>query len=119
MSENELNRLKAKPGVAVWRLQLGDRVESVPAQILVTAVILLNAIILGLDTSASARASMGPLISTIDKLCLVFFVIELLDVPRRGFQWEPDHAVIRGVSRGRGSSAWKGFICRWDAGGAL
>lgn len=40
-------------------------------------VILFNAILLGLETSAAAMASFGPAIITLDKLCLAIFIVEI------------------------------------------
>ena len=44
----------------------------------IIAVIIFNAIILGLDTSATMRGMAGPLLSALDTLCLSIFVIELV-----------------------------------------
>lgn len=78
MSETELSRLRKVPGITPGRLALAERIESFPVQIIVTSVIVLNAIILGLDTSEAAHERLGPAIGWIDSLCLVFFVGELL-----------------------------------------
>ena len=56
--------------VAAW-------VESSPVQHFVIVVIVLNAIILGMDTSAGLRASYGAWLHWVDVACLVVFVIEL------------------------------------------
>ena len=77
MSVSEFVNLKKDPSTASWRITLAERLESVPIQIMVTSVIVLNAIILGLDTSEGVRQSLGPILDWADKLCLVFFVIEL------------------------------------------
>ncbi len=53
-------------------------VENQNFQRLVIAVIILNGIVLGLETSDLAMALAGPVLLTIDKLCLGFFVVELL-----------------------------------------
>ncbi|MBO9456805.1 ion transporter [Paracoccus sp. R12_1] len=44
---------------------------------LITAVILFNALILGLETSAVVMARLGPMILFLDALCLAVFVIEI------------------------------------------
>jgi len=44
----------------------------------IMAVILFNAFILGLETSAAAMAAAGPLIVLLDRLCLGIFVIEIV-----------------------------------------
>lgn len=44
----------------------------------ITAVILLNSIILGLDTSIFMRQNYGTILTLIDKICLWIFVIEII-----------------------------------------
>ena len=44
---------------------------------LVVAVIIFNAIILGMETSPRLMAAAGPLIISLDKACLAFFVVEI------------------------------------------
>ncbi|MGB1234572.1 MAG: ion transporter [Planktomarina sp.] len=44
----------------------------------IIVVILVNAVLLGLETSKGTMAVVGPLIHTLDKLCLIIFVIELI-----------------------------------------
>lgn len=53
-------------------------VENQKFQRLVIAVIILNGIVLGLETSDRVMSLAGPVLLTIDKLCLGFFVVELL-----------------------------------------
>ncbi|WP_291318270.1 ion transporter [Desulfonatronospira sp.] len=53
-------------------------VENQNFQRLVIAVIILNGIVLGLETSELAMSLAGPVLLTLDKLCLSFFVVELL-----------------------------------------
>jgi len=43
----------------------------------ITAVIVVNAVLLGMETSQTLMARFGPLIEALDKLCLVIFVVEL------------------------------------------
>lgn len=43
----------------------------------VIGVIVLNAIILGLDTSETISSAIGPVINVLDKLCLVVFIVEI------------------------------------------
>lgn len=52
-------------------------VESAWVQRFVIAVIVLNAVILGMDTSPALRASLGPWLSLLDTACLAIFVVEL------------------------------------------
>ncbi len=44
----------------------------------IMAVIVLNAVVLGMETSPSVMAAVGPVLLLIDKLCLAIFVAELL-----------------------------------------
>ena len=44
----------------------------------IVGVIIFNAIILGLETSKPVMAVAGPLISTLDNICLAIFVVELV-----------------------------------------
>ena len=44
----------------------------------VVAVILLNAVVLGMETSDTLMAQAGPLILALDKACLAFFIVEIL-----------------------------------------
>ena len=44
----------------------------------IIAVIIFNAIILGMETSDSIMATAGPLITALDRICLAIFVVELL-----------------------------------------
>ncbi len=47
-------------------------------QRVVIAVIILNGVVLGLETSSTVMALAGPVLLTIDRLCLAFFVAEIL-----------------------------------------
>jgi voltage-gated sodium channel len=60
-----------------WRHRLGIWIESVAVQRAVIAVIVINAIILGMETSATLRQSIGPTMKLIDHLALAIFVVEL------------------------------------------
>ena len=44
---------------------------------LVVAVIIFNAVLLGMETSPKLMAAAGPLIVSLDRACLVFFVVEI------------------------------------------
>lgn len=60
------------------RGRLQRLVDSPRTQRIVTALILLNAVTLGLETSESAMATAGPLLVLIDRLILTVFVLEIL-----------------------------------------
>ena len=52
--------------------------ESAGVRKFITAVILFNAVILGLETSDVAMAKVGLLIGFLDRICLAIFVVELV-----------------------------------------
>lgn len=74
----EVAVLAARPGVAAWRVRLAERVESAPVTRTIVAVILVNAVLMGLETHAPLMASHGDLIHALDKVCLAIFVVELV-----------------------------------------
>lgn len=59
------------------RARLADWIESPRIRNLIIAVIILNAVLLGMETSPALMAAAGPLIVTLDKICLGIFVVEL------------------------------------------
>lgn len=59
------------------RARVAAFVESPPVQRFVIAVIVLNAIVLGMDTSPALRASFGGWLALVDAACLAIFVLEL------------------------------------------
>lgn len=77
MSDLDLKQLEQQSNVAPWRLQWARWVESVPVQSTITAIILVNAVVLGLETSPTLRDRWGPGLVLLDRLCLLAFVLEL------------------------------------------
>jgi voltage-gated sodium channel len=61
-----------------WRSRLADIAESVPAQRVITALIVVNAVTLGLETAPSMMAKYGPWLVWLDHVILWVFVAELL-----------------------------------------
>lgn len=59
------------------RAALAEWVESPRVRHFILAVILINAIVLGLETSKAAMAAAGPLLVAIDRACLAVFVVEI------------------------------------------
>lgn len=55
----------------------GAWVESAPVQKFITALIIINAVILGMETSPSIMAAAGPLIVALDSAILAVFVVEI------------------------------------------
>jgi voltage-gated sodium channel len=60
-----------------WRVQLGDLVESPRFRNAIMAVILINAVLLGMETSPAIMESWGPIIRALDRACLAVFVLEI------------------------------------------
>lgn len=84
-----------------WRNTLGRRLESAVVQRSLIALILINAVILGLETSPSLMARWGGFLMTLDRAILAIFVVEIalrLAVHRLAFFRDPwsvfDFAVV-------------------------
>jgi voltage-gated sodium channel len=77
MSEQDLLNLLSRNGVAPWRQSLARWVESNAVQKFIISVILLNGLILGLETSPAFMDRIGGLLLLLDKLCLVVFILEI------------------------------------------
>jgi voltage-gated sodium channel len=60
-----------------WRARLGEFVESAAIRNGIMVVILINAVLLGMETSPAIMAEWGPLIRALDRACLAVFVIEI------------------------------------------
>jgi len=86
MSELDMQRLMERRGVSAVRLGLARWVESRWVQQVVLVAILVNAVILGLETSDAAMARFGGVLVAIDKLCLGLFVVELA-VKMVAYRW--------------------------------
>lgn len=59
------------------RQRLGGIIASRQWELGITAVILFNAVTLGLETSATIMAAVGPLLYAIDRIVLAIFVVEI------------------------------------------
>jgi voltage-gated sodium channel len=86
------------------RQRLGDWIESPRIQKLIIGVILANAVVLGLETSARAMAAWGPWLIRLDQAMLTIFVIEIaLKLYARGFgffrsAWNVFDFVVVGIA---------------------
>jgi len=60
-----------------WRQRLGDWILSGPVQRFITAVIAVNAITLGLETSPTVMAATGDLLPILDRIFIAIFVVEI------------------------------------------
>ena len=65
-----------RPGPA-WRMRLRAFVESTVVQRSVLALIVVNAVILGMETSASVMDAVGGVLVALDRLILAVFVVEI------------------------------------------
>jgi voltage-gated sodium channel len=61
-----------------WRRRLAEFIEHPRTQFFVMTLILVNAAILGLETSATAMRNWGTLLVRLDQLILGVFVVEIL-----------------------------------------
>lgn len=78
MSEQDMQMLMNRSGVVAWRLRLSAWIEAKGIQRFIIAVILLNSVILGMETSATLMAQYGVWLKTLDKICLAIFIVELV-----------------------------------------
>lgn len=78
MGEDDLISLRNRSGIPRWRISLAEWVESKRIQAFIIGVILVNAVVLGLETDAALMARSGTLLVALDKACLAVFIIELL-----------------------------------------
>ncbi len=60
-----------------WRIRLDAAIESRPAQHFLSALIVLNAAALGVETSRWASTRFGDLIASVDNVVLLVFLVEL------------------------------------------
>ena len=93
-----MNETPMNPPSNHWRLRLGALMESTAITRLVTALIILNAAILGIQTYPGLMAEWGELLLTLDQLILAVFILEL---------------ALRFVARGLGllRDPWAVFDC--------
>jgi voltage-gated sodium channel len=110
MSEHDLISLMSRRGVAPWRLSLARWVESSAVQRVIIAVILLNGLILGMETSDALMARFGDVLLFVDKLCLGVFIVEIglklaayrLAFWRNGWNWFDFFVVAIALAPGTG-----------------
>lgn len=112
MGEKELIELSRRRDVSDGRMKLARWVESTPVQTFIVVVILLNAAILGLETSPAMMAKWGGLLVALDKACLGIFILEIgiKLYAYRGMFWKSgwnvfDVAVV-GIALAPGAGAW-------------
>ena len=87
-----------------FRSRLGTFLDRSDVQAVIIGVIVFNAILLGLETSARAMEMAGPAIIALDRLCLTIFTVELLlKLYARGLSffrsgWNIFDVVVVGIS---------------------
>jgi voltage-gated sodium channel len=77
MSETDLLEILKRNDVSGSRIRLAKWIESGRVQSFIIIAILLNALILGLETSTTVMSSFSGILIALDKLCLAVFVAEL------------------------------------------
>ena len=95
MSEQDLLHLLNLKAAAPWRIALARWIESSRVQAFIVGVILLNALILGLETSDAMMDQFGVILILVDKVCLAVFLVEIalkmaayrLHFWRNGWNW--------------------------------
>ena len=112
MGDDDLKRPRAAPGASLARVAVAEFVESPRVQRVVVAAILVNALVLGLETSDALMAGWGGLLTGIDRLCLLLFVAELLAklfAQRGGFfrsGWNCFDLFVIGIALVPGAGPW-------------
>ncbi|MEO0510162.1 MAG: ion transporter [Verrucomicrobiota bacterium] len=77
MSEQDLIRLLERSDLPQWRVKLARWVESTSIQKFIIGIIILNGLILGLETSPTIMERFGGVLVFLDKLCLIVFLLEI------------------------------------------
>ena len=77
MSEADLTRLLRRQDISRTRFRLARWIESLRVQSFIIGAILINAFILGLETSPAMMTSFSGILISLDRLCLAIFVAEL------------------------------------------
>jgi voltage-gated sodium channel len=77
LEQQLIDRLAAQ-GAAPWRIRLARWIESPRVVSFIVGVILVNAVVLGLETNRDLMARSGTLLVAIDKACLAVFIVEII-----------------------------------------
>ena len=77
MSEGDLQRLLEGGTASPGRIAVARWVEGARVQRFILVVILFNALLLGLETSPALMERAGGLIVSLDRICLLIFMVEL------------------------------------------
>jgi voltage-gated sodium channel len=112
MGEKELKDLERSAGIAAWRIAVARWVESSRVQGWIVALILANAVILGLETSPEIMSRWGGILVLLDRLCLTVFIIEIalkLAAWRHRFWrsgWNVFDVLVVAIALVPGAGAW-------------
>lgn len=112
MSESDLIKLLDKTEVSSRRTRLARWIESPRIQWITTAVILFNALLMGMETSKGLMADYGGTLKFLDKLCLIYFVAEIalkLTVYRLSFWrngWNCFDFIVVAIALAPGAGIW-------------
>ncbi len=77
LEQQLINRLSTQ-GAAPWRVKLAGWIESPHVVSFIIGVILINAVVLGLETNQDLMSRAGTLLVAIDKACLAVFIVEII-----------------------------------------
>jgi voltage-gated sodium channel len=77
LTEQQMIDRLAAQGAAPWRQRLARWIESPRVVAFIIGVILVNAVILGLETNRELMARSGTLLVILDKACLAVFLVEI------------------------------------------
>ena len=79
MDERTDRMLRSRPpDLPAWRQRVLDFVESDASERFIVVLIVINAVTLGLETSATVMAAVGPALNAIDRVILAIFVVEIV-----------------------------------------
>ena len=70
--------MTASVGRGDWRARLAEFTDGALLRNFILVVILVNAVVLGMETSDRLMATAGPLLLAIDTVCLAIFVVEIV-----------------------------------------
>lgn len=76
-STHVMNEMPINPSPIHWRQHLGVMMESKTVVRLITTLIIINAVILGMQTYPSLMAQWGEVLIALDKLILAVFILEI------------------------------------------
>jgi voltage-gated sodium channel len=88
----------------IFRQRVAHWISRPSTQKFITGVIMFNAVLLGLDTSETVMSKVGPVVGSLDTICLIIFIIEImlklfaLDVRFFKSGWNIFDALVIGIA---------------------